>query len=93
MESNVHTPWYQGFKIIYKTLFFCLSISVINTTDTLALKMECPDELKCDANGRQGKLSLIERRCSVNPSASRLFVPPKEFFFTESTSYSVDHIR
>ena len=33
--------------------------------------MECPDELKCDATGKPGKLSLIERRCSVNRSASR----------------------
>ena len=41
-------------KIINKTLFFCLSISVINTTDTFALKMECPDELKCAATGRPG---------------------------------------
>ena len=77
MESNVHTPWFQGSKIINKTHFFCFSVSVINTTDTLALKMECPDELKCAATGRPGKLSLIERRCSVNRSASRLFVSPK----------------
>ena len=32
MESNVDTPWFQGSKNINKTLFFCLSISVINTT-------------------------------------------------------------
>ena len=39
--------------------------------------MECPDELKCDVTGRPEKLSLIERRCSVIRSASRLFVSPK----------------
>ena len=27
MESNVHTPWFQGSKITNKTLFLCLSIS------------------------------------------------------------------
>ena len=32
MESNVHTPWLQCSKIINKMFFFCLSISVINTT-------------------------------------------------------------
>ena len=32
MESNVHAPWFQGSKIINKTFFFCLSVSVINTT-------------------------------------------------------------
>ena len=52
-----------GSKIINKTLFFCLSISVINTTiynRYFSVKMECPEELKCAATGRPGKLSLIE---------------------------------
>ena len=77
MESNVHTPWFQRSKFINKTFFFCLSMSVINTTSynrCLSAKMECSDELKCAAIGSAGKLSSIERRCSVNRSASRLFV-------------------
>ena len=79
MESNVHTPWFQCSMSINKTFFFCLSISVTNTTSYngyISVKMECSDELKCAATGRPGKLSLIERRCSVNRSASRLFVSP-----------------
>ena len=42
--------------------------------------MECSDESKCAATGRPGELTLIERRCSVNLSASRLFVSLYNFF-------------
>ena len=79
MESNVHTLWFQCSKFINKTFFFCLSIGVINTTSHnryISVKMECSDELKCAATGRPGELILIERRCSVNRYASRLFVSP-----------------
>ena len=79
MQSNVHTPWFQCSKIIDMTFFFCLPISVIGTTSYnryFGAKMECSDELKYAATGRPGELILIERRCSVNRSASRLFVSP-----------------
>ena len=53
-----------------------MSLTQLVTTDTLALRMECSDELKCAATGRPGELILIERICSVNRSASRLFISP-----------------
>ena len=79
MESNVHNTWFQCSKFINRTFFFGLPISVISTNSYnsyLSAKMECSDELKCAATSRPGKLILIERRCSVNRSASHLFVSP-----------------
>ena len=95
MKYNVHTHRFQCSKFINKTFFFCLSISVINTTSYnryLSVKMECSDEFKCAATGRPGELTLIERRCSVNRPASRLFDSQLKKF-TASTSNGVDHIR
>ena len=48
-----------------------------DTIDTFALKLECSDEMKCAATSLPGKLILFERRCSMNGTASRLFVSPK----------------
>ena len=45
-------------------------MSLTQLVTTLALKIECSDELKCKATGRPEELILIERRCSVNRSAS-----------------------
>ena len=56
MESNDHTLWFQCSKFINKTFYCDLSISVSSTiviTDTLALRMECSGELKCDTTGSQ----------------------------------------
>ena len=32
MEYNVHIPWFHCSMFMNKTFFFCISISVINTT-------------------------------------------------------------
>ena len=77
MESNFHTSWIQSSKLVNKTFFFlhlCALLAQIVMTDTFL------GELKSAATGSFRKLFCIERRCTVNLSACRLFHSPIIFF-------------